>query len=190
MSPPVVLLGPQRDHKDVGSEVAGLRSGGRVALITAGWQEWEGDDGWLRDAVGGDVVNLDLYRRAEEVWARDPALAAAHSDLQHRVRLLRRAYNARLAHEMEAWITVETMEGDPTVLDAERASALDLVRRLDRHHLDRIESLRADFEEHLRPGDREALRHERGAVEHLIRHSAAVVIAGGQPTYPYLISVE
>ncbi len=176
----VVLLGPQRDRNDVGPEVARLRDGGGVALITSGWQEWEGDDGWLREAVGGDVVNLGLYRRAERVWARDPTLAAAHSELQQRVRLLRRAYNARLAHEMEAWMTVESMEGDPTVLDAERASALDLVRRLDRHHVDRIESLRAEFEERMRPTERDGLRRERAVVVEAVRRSAAVVVAGGQ----------
>lgn len=176
----VVLLGPQRDRTDVGAEVARLRNGGAVALITSGWQEWEGDDGWLREAVGGEVVNLDLYRRAERVWARDPALAAAHAGLQQRVRLLRRAYNARLAHEMEAWITVESMQGDPAVLDPERASALDLVRRLDRHHVDRIESLRAVFEAKMRLDERDALGRERDGVAEAVRRSAAVVIAGGQ----------
>jgi hypothetical protein len=177
---PVVLLGPQRDRNDVGLEVDRLRAGGPVALITSGWQEWEGDDGWLRDVVGGEVFNLDLYGRAEDVWAHDPALAAAHSELQQRVRLLRRAYNTRLAHEMDAWITLESMEGDPAVVDAERASALDHVRRLDRHHLDRIEDLRADFDLRMRPAERDGLRRERDAVIHAVRHAGTVVVAGGQ----------
>ena len=177
---PVVLLGPQRHRTEVGAEVARLRDGGRVALITSGWQEWEGDDAWLRDAVGGEVVNVDLYRRAEGIWADDPSLAAAHSELQQRVRLLRRVYNARLEHAMDAWISIESMAGDPAVLDAERGSALEGVRRLDRHHLGRIEGLRADFDARMRPTDREGLRRERDAVIHTLRESSAIVVAGGQ----------
>jgi hypothetical protein len=176
---PVVLLGPQRHRTEVGAEVARVRAGGRVALITSGWQEWEGDDGWLRDAVGGDVVNLDLYRRTEGIWEHDPGLAAAHSELQQRVRLLRRVYNSRLEHEMDAWITVESMAGDPAVLDAERGSALEGVRGLDRHHLARIASLRADFDARMRPADREGLRREREAVMRILGESSAIIIAGG-----------
>jgi hypothetical protein len=177
---PVVFLGPQRHRTEVGAEVERVRAGGRVALITSGWQEWEGDDGWLREAVGGDVVNLDLYRRAEGIWEQDPGLAAAHSDLQQQIRLLRRVYNARLEHEMDAWITVESMEGDPTVLVPEGESALEGVRGLDRQHLTRIESLRADFDARMRPAEREGLRREREAVMHILRESSAIVVAGGQ----------
>lgn len=175
----VVFLGPRHDHPDLGGEVARLRGGSAVALVTAGWQEWEEDDLRLREVIGGSVVNLELYRRAETVWRHDPELAAAHSALQERVRLLRRAYNARLGHRMAAWIDLEAMEGDPSVLDAERASALDDVRALDRHHFERITALRAEFEHTLRPGEREIVARERHAVRGLLDGIGAVVIVGG-----------
>lgn len=180
VSAPIVLLGPQRDRHDVGAEVARLRGDGPVALITCGWQEWEGDDAWLREAVGGGAFNLDLYRRAERVWGRDPELATAHSVLQHRVRLLRRAYNFRLAHQMDGWTAMESMEGDATVVDAERSSALDFVRALDRHHLHRIHTLRTEFDERMGLGERTALRRERDEVRRALDGAGVVVIAGGQ----------
>ena len=40
----VVLLGPQRYERTVPSVAGELFPEGRVATITAGWQEWEGDD--------------------------------------------------------------------------------------------------------------------------------------------------
>lgn len=175
----VVLLGPQRDEPTIGSEVATLRDGGRVALITAGWQEWEHDDQWLREAIGGEVVNLGLYRRAEEVWSRDHELARAHRGLQRRVRLLRRTYNQRLAHQMNAWIELETMEGDAGVLDPERGFALEQVRRLDAHHLERIEGLRAEFEATWRPGEREVVSRLRHQIAEEARQASVIVVAGG-----------
>ncbi len=175
----VVLLGPQRESRTLGHEVSSVRDGGRVALITAGWQEWEGDDDWVRRELGGDVVNLGLYGRAEEVWRHDPEFARAHRELQSRVRLLRRTYNQRLAHQMNAWIDLEVMEGDAEVLDPERRFALEQVRRLDAHHLRRIEGLRADFEARWHPGERDVVAHHRHQIAEATRDASVVVVAGG-----------
>lgn len=175
----VVLLGPQRERPDVGAEVARLRGGGRVGLVTAGWQEWEDHDGWLREALGGVGVNLELYRRAETVWAHDPEFAEAHRTLQRRIRLLRRAYNARLERGMDAWIALDRLSGDPGVLDGEREAALEAVRTLDRHHLERMAALRAEFDERWRPRDRDVVARERHALAGLLDDVAVVVVAGG-----------
>lgn len=176
---PVVLLGPQRDFAEVGREVAALRGGGRVALVTAGWQEWEDHDRRIRDALGGAVVNLELYRRAETVWAHDGGLADAHRDLQRRIRVLRRAYNARLERAMDAWVALEGLRGDDDVLDGERAAALDAVRALDGHHLARMTELRAGFDETHRPGEREVVARERHGIAGLLDDVSVVVVAGG-----------
>lgn len=163
----------------MGDALAGIRGGGRIGLITAGWQEWEEDDAWLREAVGGAAVNLELYRRAEAVWRDDPELAGAHRVLQGRVRQLRRAYNVRLSHRMDAWIAVEGLAGDEGVLAAERASALEDVRALDAHHLRRIDDLRGEFEERWRPGERHAVARERHALGEFLHDVSALVVAGG-----------
>ena len=74
--PITVLLGPQRLAPTIAAVADRLGLTGRVALVTAGWS-------WNRrrrvaGAPGTGVVNLGLYRRAEEVFADDPELAEAH----------------------------------------------------------------------------------------------------------------
>lgn len=175
----IALLGPQRAQPDVGAALAGLGATGEVAVITAGWQEWEDDDGRVRALVGDRGVNVHLYGRAERVWSEDPELAAAHHELQKRVRLLRRAYNARLASAMEAWIALDRLEGDAVVMDVERRGALDTVRALDRHHEERLRELRQDFYDRYDPLMRSAVARERGEVQRILGDVDTVVVAGG-----------
>lgn len=175
----IVLLGPQRERPDAGAVVAGLGEPGPVALITAGWQEWEEDDDALRAAFGRDVVNLRLWGRAERVWRDDPELAVGHHALQESVRLLRRAYNARLAHAMDAWIELEALPGDAPVLEGERADALDGVRTLDRHHAERLRGLREAYYRRFDPLVRPAVVREREELRRALEHVRVVVVAGG-----------
>ncbi|GMV07348.1 MAG: hypothetical protein AMXMBFR53_36230 [Gemmatimonadota bacterium] len=175
----VVLLGPQRGDPDVGRVLADLGSPGPVALVTAGWQEWEEDDARLRGALGPGAFNLRLYGRAEEVWRDDPELADAHRTLQEHVRLLRRAYNVRLAHAMDAWIELLGVPGDAAVLDAEQASALEAVRELDRHHARRLAALREAFYHRYDPLMRAAVGRRRDEVARALAATPVVVVAGG-----------
>lgn len=175
----VILLGSQREEPDVGRAVQGRTGGGRVALVTAGWQEWEEDDARLRKLLGPGSFNLDLYRRAERVWGADPELAAAHRAVQNQVRALRRAYNVRLASAMEAWIQMEHMAGDEEVLARERADALAVVRALDRRHLVRLSELRKAFDHRWRPQAREAVAREREELARLLEGVTVVVVEGG-----------
>lgn len=175
----IVLLGPQRGHPDVGRVLAELGSPGPVALVTAGWQEWEEDDTRLRGALGVDTFNLRLWGRAEEVWRDDPELADGHRKLQEDVRLLRRAYNVRLAHAMDAWIELLGVSGDPGVLDGERESALEAVRELDRHHARRLQALRDAFYRRYDPLMRASVARRRDEVARALAEAPTVVVAGG-----------
>lgn len=175
----VLLLGPQRDRPDLGDAVASLGAAGPVALVSAGWQEWEQDDAWVRHALGRDVVNLRLWARAETVWGEDPELAAGHRQLQDDVRLLRRSYNARLAPAMDAWIALQGLAGEARVLDPEREAALEAVRELDRHHARRLDEVRADFYRRFDPLMRSAVAHQREEIRRALEPAGVVVLAGG-----------
>ncbi len=174
----LILLGSRHEGPELSDVLRDLGVDGRVALISAGWQEWEQDDEDARDRLGA-MVNLDLYGRAERVWHDDPDLAGAHRALGERIRGLRRAYNVRLAPTMDAWLSLEAMHGDDAVLGPEREDALEAVRSLDRHHLARMTEVRADFNDRWRPQDRAAVRSERQEVERILADSAAVVVEGG-----------
>jgi hypothetical protein len=179
MASSVVLLGSRPEASDVRTEVDRLRGDGGVVWITAGRQEWEDEDGAIRDALGGRGSNLALYRRAEEVWRLDPDLADAHRAHQRRVRLLRRAYNQRLQRLMDAWEHLAAMPGDASVLGPEREAALEDVRRLDSHHARRIEDARRDFEHEVRLGDRDSVRAAREDLARQLDGVGVVLMAGG-----------
>ena len=67
----VILLGPQR-RPTVDFVVRALGLAGPLATVTAGWQEREPDDGELRRLLGGQAVNLELYRRWLGLQEREP----------------------------------------------------------------------------------------------------------------------
>lgn len=180
----VVLLGPQTPEPTLPDVLAALEAEGAlprdgpVATVTAGWREREGEPGIvpLGDRVG---VDLALYRRADELAAADPELATAHRETQARLKLIRRAYNVRLAALVSAHVELGALDGDGHVLETERADALEMLRELDRRHLVRVADIRAAYEERLRPLERPEVVRRRDEIAAALDGAAAVVIAGG-----------
>lgn len=175
----IVLLGPQSRVVTAGEIVADLWPKGRIATVTAGWQEREPEDEELDSVLGGRTDNLRLYGRAEAAASEDPELQGAHRSLQESLKLLRRAYNLRLSKLMDTWAALQAMRGDPLVLDPERAAALETVRKLDASHIDRIADLRAEFFERWRPAERDAIAERRSEIERQLADASVVAIAGG-----------
>ncbi len=66
------MLGPQRPTPNLAPllEQIGL-SGGKLCVVTAGWQEREGELQDLEQHVARAATDLRLYERAEDVFARD-----------------------------------------------------------------------------------------------------------------------
>jgi hypothetical protein len=174
----VILLGPQRPHVTAGTVVAELGAG-PAALISAGWQEWEEEDGHVLGALGPGAFNLRLYGRAETVWQEDPELAQGHRKLQDDVRALRRAYNVRLARTMDAWLDLLALRGSPGVLDPERHDALAAVRELDDHHRRRLIELRQDFYRRFDPLMRSSVGRQRDEIRRGLEGVGVVVVMGG-----------
>src|SRR5262245_45541071 len=179
MSKTVVLLGPQRFEPTLASVVRSLGIREDLATVTAGWQEREDEDAELRDHLGARAVNLMLHRRGEEVFAEDRALAAAHGRRQARLRQLQIVHGARLAHAKEAGLELMRTQGDRWLLHPERDDALEAIRALDRHHLERVAEVHRHFEESVRPLDRPAVARQREELARLIEKTAALAIAGG-----------
>src|ERR1044072_2749448 len=94
----VTLLGPQRLTPTLAGAVRGVGVEGEIAVVTAGWQEREEEVDELREHLGGRVVNLRLYARAEEVFRKDRALARAHRQRQDRLQRMQELYRLRLGH--------------------------------------------------------------------------------------------
>lgn len=181
--PRLFLLGPQRLRPTVVTAVRALGFSGndlRVATVTAGWQELEGEDQELRDHLVGGTVNLELYRRAERVFERDPELAETHRERQALLRRMQAAYRARLRFAIDACRELGrgAASGDD-VFRTEWSAAMDAVRDLDRAHLERVREVRAAFDERRRPLERDAVAREREEIREILGRVNVLAIAGG-----------
>ncbi len=176
----VVLLGPQRRAPTVATALKSLGVDGSLAVITAGWQEREGETEELADHLHLAVVELGLYRRAETLFEADPEFAAAHRARQARLQELQRLYRLRLAHTLEAARELLQAEStDAALLDGERHAALRTVRALDRHHLRCIGRIHEAFQDRWRPTERPALVEAREELSEHLAGCRALLIAGG-----------
>jgi enterochelin esterase-like enzyme len=185
-SPPTAataLLGPQRQVPTAGAALREMGAAGRVAVVTAGWQEREAEveelaEHLLREA-GCEAVALGLYRRAEAVFAADPELAAAHRRRQDELRALQALYRLQLAHRQAAARELLRRPGPERLLAPEREEAVAAVRRLDAHHLGRIAEVHSAHEELWRPGERDAVAAQRRELAELLAGCSALAVAGG-----------
>ncbi len=175
----IVLLGPQRLRPILDRVVADLGIDGRVAAITAGWQEREAEDDDLAEHLSGRTVNLRLYARAEKVFESDAALAAAYRERQGLLRRAQELYRLRLDHAMAAVRELMRREGEPELLDVERKAAFNGVRRLDDEHLERVRMVHARFDEEWSPLERPAVSKQREQLATALSGCDAVAVAGG-----------
>ena len=164
-----ILLGPQR-RPTLGS--VGLP--GPFATVTAGWQEREPDDGELRALLGGQAVNVELYRRWLDVQERDPEYAAAERGLQGVLGELADLYLLRLDYALQAVSAVQHRTAGSAL-----AEAVAGVQSLDAAHLARVNEVRGEFFGRLRPHDRPVIAVHRAEVADLLGSAAALIVAGG-----------
>ena len=164
-----ILLGPQR-RPTLGS----LGLPGPFATVTAGWQERETDDGELRQLLGGQAVNLELYRRWLDVQERDPEYALAERALQGVLGELADLYLLRLDYALQAVYALQRRTAGSALAEAVAA-----VRSLDASHLAHVNEARGEFFDRLRPHDRPVIAVHRAEVAGFLDQAAAVVVAGG-----------
>jgi hypothetical protein len=178
----VVLLGPQRPGYDVARAVRDLEIKKKVALVTAGWQEDEGNDASLvaeLKGAGAQAVNLRLHQRSEDVFARDEQFTAAYMARQERLRQVQDFYRVRLDKTDDAARTISVRHVDADLLEEERQVSIAQFRQLDQDHLQRCQSIHAAFEEAWKPGERPVIARHRQEVRGLLETCEALIIAGG-----------
>ncbi len=177
----VILLGPQR-RPTLDGIVRSLGLDGPIATVTAGWQERESDDRLLSTHLGGQDVNLGLYRRWLDVQDRDPEYAAGSRKLAGVLGELEDTYLLRLDYALQAVYALQHRAGseqeDP-VSDEAIADAIAAVRELDAGYLQQVDSARGEFFEELRPHDRPVIAEHRAAVAGVLGETSALVMAGG-----------
>jgi len=178
-APRIILLGPQRLRPTLDRAVADAGIEGRIAAVTAGWEEREGEDEELRDHLGGRVVNLDVFQRAEDVFAHDSELFAGMQLRYDTLRRQQELYRQRLAHTLEAARELLRQEGEDELLEVERSSAIEAVRALDAHHLAQVLRIHAAFDEEYRPRERRHVVRHREELRRELAGCEALCVAGG-----------
>ena len=177
--PCMVLLGPQR-RPALDKVVAGLDLDGPFATITAGWQEREVADDELKAHLGGRAVNLALWTRRQDVLDRDPDFAAAHRQRRSVLSDLQDLYLIGVGHTSRAITELrEHAESSEQVKELSLRDAEEVLRSLDRRHLERVRDVEAEFYELTKPHEHPLIAGHRAEVAQVLADSAAVVIAGG-----------
>jgi hypothetical protein len=178
----IVLLGPQRDRQTVAAAVADLGVAGPLAIVTAGWEERDAEDTELREHLGQPVAALGLWPRAEQVFHADPEVRALLYERYDRLRALQELYRLRLGPELAACRALYART-DPEAPDAlhgpEIEHAIEGVRRLDAHHLERTQELDLEIFGRIDAAKRPSLARHRAEIARALRRAEALLIAGG-----------
>jgi hypothetical protein len=177
--PAVVLLGAQRFDPSLGAAVSELGVAGRIATITAGWQEREPEDEELSAHLGGRTVNLRLHARGDELFREDPSLRDAHRERQGSLRHRQDFYRIRLEHELEADRVIRGRAAPPEILAEQVQASLDGIRELDQWHLQLCARIRTEFEAHWDLANRPSVVRHRAEVAEILAGCDAIAIAGG-----------
>ncbi|HRC58238.1 MAG TPA: hypothetical protein PKU97_20080 [Kofleriaceae bacterium] len=174
----VVVLGPQHANPTIAGVLRSLAGKGPVALITAGLQEREGEASAIPE-LGIPAINLELHKRAEEVFAKDRELAVATKARQNRLRLMQDFYRARLEHANLAARAISVRHVDEELLAEESLVSMAVIRRLDQDHLARCREVQHEFVSRWDLLNRSHVARHRQDLAAMIERTSAVVLAGG-----------
>jgi hypothetical protein len=175
----IVLLGAQRFDPTLGDAVSELGVKGKIATITAGWQERETEDDDLVEHLSGNCVNLRLHARADEVFKADPELHKEHRQRQALLRHRQDFYRVRLEHLLDTEHVISHRAAPDEILGEELTASMEAIRELDAKHLARCTRDRAEWEERVRPHERAAVQTQRQEIANIVRQCEAIAIAGG-----------
>lgn len=178
----VVLLGPQRLQPTLKDAVDSLGIRGRIASVTAGWEEREREDHELAAHLHNRTFNLGLYERTEDVYRADPELMAAMRARHDKLRKIQELYRVRLLHLMEAareLLRRESLPGYAELIEPEVRGAIEAVRRLDDEHTQRVREVHVEFVRRWNPHEREHVARHRREIRAILESMSALCIAGG-----------
>ncbi len=173
-----MILGPQRPVITL-KELTGDLPEGPVAVVSAGWQEAEGDLDEVAELVARPLIDLNLYQSAAAAFAADPRLQQAHQERQQMLRDLQHLYRLRLRSLMIAARRIAREEASPDLKQAALEHAIAQIRELDQHHLSQSERVHASYAEDLRQEHSPALAEQTEQVHERLAACQSLLITGG-----------
>lgn len=175
-----ILLGPQRPEVNLDSAIGQLGiDDAPIAVISAAWQEAEGDIDDIQRLVSNPLHDLGLYQRTDTVFAADDALRSAYRLRQDQLIAQQRMYRLRLRQLMIAAREILRIEGDTKAVAEERRHAISQLRALDRHHLRQTRKIYARFDEQFSASHNDPLAESVARLEEDLARCQTVLITGG-----------
>lgn len=178
--PRITLLGPQRDpslHETVRS--LGLK-GRRFATISAGWRDRESETDILDHELGGNTINLGLWRLMQQLWEADPELERVDRERRMVLTEMQDLYVIGVQQAHEAIRRIRAREaGDPRVQEMALQDVVGIMHELDERHCRRVAELHQEFYATHEPHHRQAVVEARFLVGNRLAECEAVVITGG-----------
>lgn len=178
--PKRILLGPQRPSANLREVLtAAALPEGPVGVISAGWQEGEGELDDLSQLIQNPLVELNLYHRADNIFSADKAFQSVYRQRQDRLQELQKLYRTRLRHLMIAARQIRRQKVTSGLIAAEQQHAISQVRALDTHLLSSVETIYSQYAEALKPSSSALLTEQIQEIESVLENCASIVIPGG-----------
>ena len=175
-----ILLGPQLPAPNLKTAIDTAQiPEGPIAVIAAAWQEAEADTEELQQQLQRPIVPLELYQRAEVIFADDEKLRKAYRSRQDQLQELQQLYRTRLRQLMKAARQMRRLKGNSPLLVVERQHATDQVRDLDGHHLSKIQAIYDEYAHELASSSSGQLKEHTDAIHTAMQGCATTLITGG-----------
>ena len=129
--------------------------------------------------VSNELENLELFARAEAVFAADQELIEILRDRQDQLRELRNAYKLRRDHLIEAARELKLESHHVMDPSPEWDSAINMIRQLDREYVAQTRQVCQQFDRRLKTGRRPPVARQRREIQSQLRDVEAILIAGG-----------
>lgn len=177
----IVLLGPQRLEPTAAGVLDELtEKGAPVALVASGWQEAEAEEAEeLASVLSRPVIQLLLHQRSDDIFRSDADFFDAYRERQNELHRLQELHHIRLGHALEAARELAQKQAPEHIIEPERVAAIEAVRTLDQHHLERLADVHARFESKWPLSEREPIARHREELSEQLKDASAVVVAGG-----------
>jgi hypothetical protein len=106
-------------------------------------------------------------------------LRAAYRERQDRLKDLQRLYRIRLRQAILAARQVRRATAAPDLVASEQRHAITQLRTLDRHHLNQVQAVHAEFGERIQPAESPSLADNIAEIEKAAADCQTILITGG-----------
>lgn len=180
MTAPIYILGPQSPNANLPQAIERFAPDGPLALISAGWRHGESEYDALTRDLNRPINLLPLYSWFDELGAIEPELSSRSKTRQQYIKTYKSAYRLQLHSALGLWTRMQELDAQhPTVHKADVEDALGFVKQIDERAIERLNQIRADFEDLETPWSHPSVQPMYEQIKDTLDKSSALLIAGG-----------